>query len=213
MSKDRQHGVDDILRAAPVLPVMVIERLADAVPLARALVAGGLPVLEITLRTAAALDCIRAIIGEVPGALVGAGTVLDAAQLEACARLGCAFAVSPGSSPRLLDAAESCPMPLLPGAATASECQALLERGYGVQKFFPAEPAGGTAYLSALAAPLPQVRFCPTGGITAETAPAYLRLANVITIGGSWMAPKALIAAGDWSGIETLARVAAGLKG
>lgn len=208
----RQPGMEDILRAAPVVPVMVIDAVKDAVPLARALVAGGLPVLEITLRTAAAMDCIRAIIGEVPEAIVGAGTVLDAAQLEACARLGCAFAVSPGSSPKLLDAAEGCPMPLLPGGVTATECQTLLERGYAFQKFFPAEPAGGTAYLASLAAPLPQIKFCPTGGITPETAPNYLKLSNVITLGGSWMAPKKLVAAGDWAGIEKLAAEAARLK-
>ena len=201
----------DTLRKAPVVPVMVIETLEDAVPLARALVAGGLPVLEITFRTAVAKDAIRAIIAEVEGAIVGAGTVLDQAQLEYCARLNCAFAVSPGSSPRLLAAAKDSRVPLLPGGVTASECMGLLEQGYTVQKFFPAEPAGGAAYLASLGQPLPQISFCPTGGIGPANARDYLKLKNVITIGGSWMAPKQLIAAKDWAGITALARAAAAL--
>lgn len=213
MSQVTQPGLDEILRAAPVVPVLTIENIADAVPLARALVQGGLPVLEITLRTKAALECIRAIIAEVKGAIVGAGTVLDGKKLKETEHLGCAFAVSPGATRHLLDAAEDIMVPLLPGSASASECMTLLERGYRFQKFFPAEPAGGAAYLSSLASPLPQVSFCPTGGITVETAPAYLKLANVITLGGSWMAPKKLVAAKDWAGIEVLARAAAKLKG
>ncbi len=212
MANDVQKGVEAMLKAAPVIPVMVIENVADAVPLARALVKGGLPVLEITLRTKAALECIRAIIAEVEGAIVGAGTVLDGKKLKETEHLGCAFAVSPGSTRALLDAAEDIIVPLLPGSATASECMALMERGYRFQKFFPAEPAGGTAYLASLGSPLPQVRFCPTGGITLQSAPSYLKLANVITIGGSWMAPKALVAAKDWAAIEALAREAAKLK-
>ena len=212
MTTDVQPGLEAILKSAPVVPVMVIENLADAVPLARALVKGGLPVLEITLRTHAALDCIRAIIAEVEGAIVGAGTVLDGKKLKETEHLGCAFAVSPGATRALLDAAEDVIVPLLPGSASASECMALIERGYRFQKFFPAEPAGGSAYLASLASPLPQVRFCPTGGITLETAPKYLKLANVITIGGSWMAPKKLVEAKDWAAIETLAREAARLK-
>ena len=207
-----QTGIEAILKAAPVVPVMVIENLADAVPLARALVKGGLPVLEITLRTRAALECIRAIIAEAEGAIVGAGTVLDAKKLKETEHLGCAFAVSPGSSKALLDAAEDVLIPLLPGSATASECMALLERGYAYQKFFPAEAAGGTPYLSSLASPLPQVSFCPTGGITLESAPRYLKLGNVITLGGSWMAPKKLVEAKDWTAIEKLAREAAALS-
>ncbi len=212
MANDVQKGVEAMLKAAPVIPVMVIENVADAVPLARALVKGGLPVLEITLRTKAALECIRAIIAEVEGAIVGAGTVLDGKKLKETEHLGCAFAVSPGSTRALLDAAEDIIVPLLPGSATASECMALMERGYRFQKFFPAEPAGGTAYLASLGSPLPQVRFCPTGGITLQSAPNYLKLANVITVGGSWMAPKALVAAKDWAAIEALAREAAKLK-
>jgi 2-dehydro-3-deoxyphosphogluconate aldolase / (4S)-4-hydroxy-2-oxoglutarate aldolase len=205
-------SLETILKRAPVVPVLVIESAADAVPLARALVAGGLRVLEITLRTDKALECIRAIMADVREAIVGAGTVLTPAQLGRVEKLGCAFAVSPGSTSQLLDAAKASPVPLLPGAATASEAMALLERGYPIQKFFPAEPAGGVAYLSSLASPLPQVSFCPTGGITPEVAPTYLKLPNVVTIGGSWMAPRKLIAAKDWAAIESLARKAATLK-
>jgi 2-dehydro-3-deoxyphosphogluconate aldolase/(4S)-4-hydroxy-2-oxoglutarate aldolase len=210
--KKKQASVEAALRRAPVVPVMVIEDVKHAVPLARALVAGGLPVLEITLRTDAALESMRAIMAEVEGATVGAGTVLNKEQLHSCEKIGCAFAVSPGSSPRLLDAAEDCAMPLLPGGVTATEIMALLERGYHFQKFFPAEPAGGIAALSSLASPLPQVKFCPTGGITPEKARDYLKLPNVITLGGSWMAPKTKISSGDWQGIEVLAREAAALR-
>jgi 2-dehydro-3-deoxyphosphogluconate aldolase/(4S)-4-hydroxy-2-oxoglutarate aldolase len=168
-------------------------------------------VLEITLRTKAALECIRAIIAEVEGAIVGAGTVLDGKKLRETEHIGCAFAVSPGSTRALLDAAEDTIIPLLPGSATATECMSLMDRGYRFQKFFPAEPAGGLAYLASLASPLPQVRFCPTGGITLESAPRYLKLSTVITVGGSWMAPKKSIEVKDWKGIEALARQAAQL--
>jgi 2-dehydro-3-deoxyphosphogluconate aldolase/(4S)-4-hydroxy-2-oxoglutarate aldolase len=212
MNHDPQNGLEAILKAAPVIPVMVIENLADAVPLARALVRGGLAVLEITLRTRAALDCIRAIIQEVEGAIVGAGTVLDRKKLKETEHIGCAFAVSPGATKALTEAAEDMLIPLLPGSATASECMVLMDRGYRFQKFFPAEAAGGAPYLAALASPLPQVNFCPTGGITAELAPGYLKLPNVITLGGSWMAPRKLVEARDWAGIEKLAREAAGLR-
>jgi 2-dehydro-3-deoxyphosphogluconate aldolase/(4S)-4-hydroxy-2-oxoglutarate aldolase len=212
MTKEYQKGLAAALSLAPVVPVMVIENVADAVPLARALVKGGLPVLEITLRTANAMDCIRAIIAEVEGAIVGSGTVLTRQQLRDSERLGCKFAVSPGATGKLLGAGEDYDIALLPGGVTASECMALLEWGYTIQKFFPAEPAGGVAYLSSLASPLPQIRFCPTGGITPERAPAYLKLPNVITIGGSWMAPKTLIDAKDWAAIERLAAEAAGLR-
>jgi 2-dehydro-3-deoxyphosphogluconate aldolase/(4S)-4-hydroxy-2-oxoglutarate aldolase len=211
MTRDLQAGIETILKAAPVVPVMVIERVADAVPLARALVKGGLPVLEITLRTAAASESIRAITAEVKGAIIGVGTVITPAQMADMDKLGCAFAVSPGSSPLLLQAAKDIKMPLLPGGVTASEGMNLLEQGYRFQKFFPAEPAGGAVYLASLAQPLPQIRFCPTGGITLESAPKYLKLPNVITVGGSWMVPKKLIEAGDWAGIEALAREASKL--
>lgn len=205
-------NLEQILSSAPVVPVLVIENVFEAVPLARALIAGGLPVLEVTLRTPAAADCIRAIKAEVEGAIVGSGTVLDLELMRLSEKLGCAFAVSPGVTANLLKAARNSPVPLLPGAASASESMVLLEHGYVFQKFFPAEPAGGAPYLASLSSPLPGVRFCPTGGITAAIAPNYLKLANVITVGGSWMAPKALIQAKDWKGIEDLAREAASLK-
>ncbi len=213
MTRIYQKGLEAALKLAPVVPVMVIENVKDAVPLARALVKGGLPVLEITLRTEAALECIRAIKAEVEGAIIGSGTVLTAQQLRDSRKAGCTFAVSPGSTGKLLGAAEDEEdIALLPGGVTASECMALLEWGYTIQKFFPAEPAGGAPYLASLASPLPQIKFCPTGGITPALAPSFLKLSNVITIGGSWMIPKALIAAGDWAGIEKLAREAAALK-
>jgi len=205
-------SLESILKLAPVVPVLVIDDVADALPLARALVAGGLPVLEITLRTDKALDCIRAIMDEIEGAVVGAGTVLTPDQYARVEKLDCAFAVSPGATPALLDAAAQSALPLLPGAATASEAMLLFEHGYIFQKFFPAEPAGGVSYLSALASPLPRIRFCPTGGITPGTASAYLALPNVVTIGGSWMAPRKLLAAKDWTAIEILSREAAQLK-
>ncbi len=210
--RDRQAGLEAVLKRAPVVPVLVIDDVADAVQLAKALVEGGLPVLEITLRTKAAPECIRAIRAEVKNAIVGSGTVLDAQSLKLSEELGCAFAVSPGATSALLDAAEAGKCPLLPASRSPSETMLLLERGYHLQKFFPAEQSGGAPYLSALASPLPQVRFCPTGGITAEIAPHYLKLSNVITIGGSWMAPKSLIAARDWAGIARLAAAAARLK-
>lgn len=212
MSNDLQKGLEAALKLAPVVPVMVIENVKDAVPLARALVRGGLPVLEITLRTESALESIRAIVAEVEGAIIGSGTVLTAQQLRDSRKAGCTFAVSPGSTGKLLSAAEDEEIALLPGGVTASECMALLEWGYSIQKFFPAEPAGGAPYLASLASPLPQIKFCPTGGITPALAPSYLNLSNVITVGGSWMIPKALIAAGDWAGIEKLASDAAKLK-
>ncbi len=207
-----QKNLEAALRKAPVVPVMVIDNLKDAVPLARALVNGGLPVLEITLRTDAALDCIKAIVAEVEGAIVGSGTVLTPQQLRQSRKAGCVFAVSPGSTGKLLGAAEDEDIALLPGAATASEAMALLEWGYAIQKFFPAEAAGGAAYLASLASPLPQIKFCPTGGITPALAPSYLKLSNVITLGGSWMAPKAMVNEGKWDEIEKLAKAAADLK-
>lgn len=204
--------LEPLLRRTPVVPVLVVESAATAVPLARALVAGGLPLLEITLRTAAALEVIRAIAGEVEDAVVGAGTVLTSGQLTEAGRAGARFAVSPGATEALLDAAADDPVPLLPGAATASEVMRLLERGYRAMKFFPAEPAGGIPYLKALASPLPEARFCPTGGIDAERAKAYLGLANVLCVGGSWVAPADAVRTGDWDRIVRLARDAAALR-
>jgi 2-dehydro-3-deoxyphosphogluconate aldolase/(4S)-4-hydroxy-2-oxoglutarate aldolase len=195
---------------APVIPVLVIEDAGLAPPLAEALVAGGLPVLEVTLRTPAALEAIRAM-AEVPGAEVGAGTVLTAGDLAAARQAGAGFAVSPGATPALLDAAEAEGLPLLPGAATASEAMALLARGHDLAKFFPAAPLGGAAALAALAGPLPQMAWCPTGGINAASAPDYLALPNVLCVGGSWVAPRAMLEARDWAGIEELARAAAAL--
>jgi len=212
MSKNPQKGLEADLLKAPIVPVIVIEDVKQAVPLALALVKGGLPVLEITLRTKAALDCIKAIVAEVEGAIVGSGTVLDAKQLKASEKAGCVFAVSPGSTPMLLKAAKDHKISLLPGSASASEAMHLLEHGYALQKFFPAEAAGGAPYLSSLASPLPQIRFCPTGGITPALAPSYLKLSNVITLGGSWMVPKALVNEGKWDEIEKLAREAAALR-
>jgi 2-dehydro-3-deoxyphosphogluconate aldolase/(4S)-4-hydroxy-2-oxoglutarate aldolase len=207
-----QAGLQALLARTPVVPVLAIDAVRTALPLAQALVAGGLPVLEITLRTAAALEIIRAISGEVEDAVVGAGTVLTPAQYRDAVAAGARFVVSPGVTPALLDVAEASSVPFLPGALTSSEVMRLLERGYGCLKFFPAEPAGGVAYLQALAAPLPDARFCPTGGIDAKLAPAYLALPNVVCIGGSWVAPRAAVAAGDWPAITQLARAAAALR-
>jgi 2-dehydro-3-deoxyphosphogluconate aldolase/(4S)-4-hydroxy-2-oxoglutarate aldolase len=207
-----QPGLEAILLAAPVIPVVIIDDLAQAVPLARALVAGGLPVIEITLRTPAGLEAIRAIAAEVPDAIVGAGTVLDAAQLTAVTLAGARFAVSPGATPTLFEAATAGNIPLLPGIATASEAMLLIERGYRFAKLFPAEPAGGAAWLAAIASPLPQLRFCPTGGITLESAPRYLKLPNVICVGGSWMVNRNTIAASNWPAITQAAKAAAALS-
>jgi 2-dehydro-3-deoxyphosphogluconate aldolase/(4S)-4-hydroxy-2-oxoglutarate aldolase len=205
--------LEPILLSAPVVPVLIIKDIATAVPLARALVAGGLKVLEITLRTDAALAATKAIIDQVDGAITGLGTVLDAGQMRQAEEIGAAFMVSPGGSPALLDAAEDCSVPLLPGAATASEAMTLLERGYGFQKFFPAEQAGGAAYLKALFSPLASIRFCPTGGISPKNAGDYLALGNVVCVGGSWVAPADAVGAGDWARIEDLARAASELGG
>ena len=210
---ERQAGLHDLLTRAPVVPVLVIETVEVALPLARALLAGGLPVLEITLRTPAALEVIRALAGELEGAIVGAGTVLTPAQYRDAERAGARFVVSPGATPSLLEAAAASPVPFLPGAATASEVMRLLEDGCRCLKFFPAEPAGGIGYLKALAAPLPEARFCPTGGIDAGRALRYLSLSNVLCVGGSWVAPGDAVAAGDWPKITGLARAAAALKG
>lgn len=203
--------LEDILKTAPVIPVVIIDDVKDAIPLARALVAGGLPVIEITLRTPAGLDAIRAIAAEVPGAIPGVGTVLTAADFENSIAAGARFAVSPGATDRLLDAVEGAPIKLLPGIGTASEGMKLIERGYEFAKLFPAEAAGGTALLAAIASPLPQLRFCPTGGITLETAPKYLKLPNVVCVGGSWMVARPAIQAGDWETIEQHAKAAASL--
>ncbi|MFF1923744.1 bifunctional 4-hydroxy-2-oxoglutarate aldolase/2-dehydro-3-deoxy-phosphogluconate aldolase [Streptomyces sp. NPDC058221] len=202
-----------VLDLAPVVPVVVLEDAADAVPLARALVAGGLPAIEVTLRTAAALDAIKAIAAEVPDAVVGAGTVISARNVTDTVAAGARFLVSPGWTDTLLDAMKASGVPFLPGVSTTSEVVALLERGVTEMKFFPAEAAGGTAYLKALSAPLPQARFCPTGGVSLTSAPSYLALPNVGCVGGSWMVPGDAVAAGDWARVERLAAEAAALRG
>jgi 2-dehydro-3-deoxyphosphogluconate aldolase/(4S)-4-hydroxy-2-oxoglutarate aldolase len=199
-----------LCQMAPVIPVLVIHDIAHARPLAEALVAGGLPVLEVTLRTAVALDAIAAM-SEVAGAVVGAGTVLTAANMRDAKQAGAQFAVSPGATSALIDAARAEEVPLLPGAQTCSEVMALLEQGYTVQKFFPAEAIGGVDALKSISGPLPQVTFCPTGGITVARAPDYLRLTNVACVGGSWVAPAGAMAAGDWAAITALAKAAAAL--
>ncbi|GHE77817.1 ketohydroxyglutarate aldolase [Streptomyces spiralis] len=201
-----------VLDLAPVVPVVVLQDASDAVPLARALVAGGLPAIEVTLRTPAAPEAIRAIAGEVPGAVVGAGTVITPGQVAESVAAGARFLVSPGWTEALLEAMAGSGVPYLPGVSTASEVVALLERGVREMKFFPAQAAGGTGYLKSLAGPLPQARFCPTGGIGPDIAPAYLALPNVGCVGGSWMVPADAVAARDWSRIEGLAREAAALS-
>lgn len=209
--ESRQEQIAATLSLAPVVPVVIVDDARHAVPLARALVAGGIRAIEVTLRTRAALDAVRAIAGEVEGAIVGVGTVLDDAQFKDAVAAGARFAVSPGNAPRLLDAADDSDLPLLPGAATASEAMTLLERGYRLQKFFPAAHAGGTRLLGAWASPLAAIRFCPTGGITPHNAADYLALPNVVCVGGSWLTPKDALEGGDWARIERLAREAAAL--
>jgi 2-dehydro-3-deoxyphosphogluconate aldolase/(4S)-4-hydroxy-2-oxoglutarate aldolase len=210
---EKQDQVGQLLRVAPVIPVVVIDEPKAAVELARALVGGGIPVIEITLRTARAMDCLRAVAAEVEGAIAGAGTVLDPSQIAEAEKAGAKFMVSPGASPRLIDAAADSAIPLLPGAVTPGEMLALAERGYRHLKFFPAEQAGGPGYLKALASPLAELRFCPTGGITPENAPRYLALPNVLCVGSSWLAPADKIAAGDWEAITALAADAVRLRG
>lgn len=194
-----------LLSAAPVIPVVVLDNPPHAVPLAQALLAGGVPVIEITLRTPVALDAIRAIAGNVPGMIVGAGTVTTPCLVRQAVAAGAQFLVSPGTTDRLLDAMDDAAVPCLPGVASASEVMRLLERGQREMKFFPAEASGGRAFLNAIAAPLPDARFCPTGGITPATAPLYRELPNVGCVGGTWLTPAAAVAARDWKRIEQLA--------
>ncbi len=196
-----------VCELAPVIPVLVIHDVAVARPLAEALVAGGLPALEVTLRTACALDVIREM-AQVEGGVVGAGTLLTPADVDAAVKAGAKFGVSPGATDTILQTCEDADLPLLPGAATSSEVMRLMERGYTTQKFFPAEANGGAPALKAIGAPLPQVKFCPTGGITAASAPTYLGLSNTLCVGGSWVAPQNLIDAKDWAAITELAKEA-----
>jgi len=201
-----------LLDGQPVIPVLTIDRVADAVPLARALARGGLRVIEITLRTADALECIRRAAGEVEEAIVGAGTILDARQFDAAAAAGSKFIVSPGVTRELLAAAGGSEVPLLPGAITPGEIMTARDAGLDFLKFFPAEQAGGAAFLKSLASPFGGIKFCPTGGVTAKNANDYLGLPNVICVGGSWIAPDDLVKAGKWDAIEALAREAATLR-
>ncbi|QDG76742.1 bifunctional 4-hydroxy-2-oxoglutarate aldolase/2-dehydro-3-deoxy-phosphogluconate aldolase [Labrenzia sp. PHM005] len=210
MGQDIQK-IEAVMTAAPVIPVLVIEDPEKAVPMAEALVRGGLPAIEITLRTPRALEAIEAVNAHVEGAIAGAGTVLTPQQYDAAVSAGARFVVSPGATRTLLDAADEHSTPLLPGAATASEVMKLLERGYERLKFFPAEQAGGAAYLKSLSSPLAVAKFCPTGGVSIDKAEDYLKLPNVLCVGGSWIADPKAIAAEDWTGIEERARAAAGL--
>ena len=209
---DKTAKLLSTLKLQPVVPVLIVDDAKSAVPLARALVAGGLKAIEITLRTPAALEAIRAVADEVEGAVAGAGTILDARQYEEAVKAGSRFIVSPGTTRDLLKAAAGSDIPLLPGAATASEVMSLRAEGYTVLKFFPAEQAGGAAYLKSLSSPLAGVSFCPTGGISLKNAMDYLSLPNVVCVGGSWVAPKDLVAAGDWAGITKLAAEAFRLR-
>ena len=200
-----------LLDRVPVVPVVVVDDLAQAVPVARALVAGGLPVIELTLRTPVALDAIRAIADEVPEILVGAGTVLTPGQAKEAKDAGAQFLVSPGATASLLAGMTDTGLPFLPGTATVSEVLAVLETGLTQMKFFPAEASGGTGFLSSIASPVPAARFCPTGGITTASAASYLALPNVGCVGGSWLTPKDALATGDWARVEQLATEAAAL--
>lgn len=207
---EQSRAALEICRLAPVVPVLVIDELPHARPLAEALVAGGLPALEVTLRTPVALDAIRAM-AEVPGGRVGAGTLLTPADVKAAKKAGATFGVSPGATDRLIAACEDEGLPLLAGAVTATEVMALLERGFTMLKFFPAETSGGAAAIKALGAPIPQVSFCPTGGVSLKNATDYLSLKNVVCVGGSWVAPKEAMAKGDSHAITRLAAEAAAL--
>jgi 2-dehydro-3-deoxyphosphogluconate aldolase / (4S)-4-hydroxy-2-oxoglutarate aldolase len=201
-----------LVSKTPVIPVLTIERVADAVPLARALVAGGLAVIEVTLRTKAALEAIRAIAAQVPDCIVGVGTVTRISDIEAATAAGAEYLVSPGTPPELAAALADASVPVLPGCATVSEAMALSGRGFKVLKFFPAEASGGVAWLKSVAAPLPDLKFCPTGGIDSKNIAAYLACPNVLAVGGSWVAPKDALRAGDFSRITQLAREASALR-
>lgn len=209
---ESSHQAEEICRLAPVIPVLTVDEPDIATDLAQALVAGGLPALEVTLRTPAALDVIREM-ARVEGGVVGAGTLLTPDDVVAAKEAGALFGVTPGTTDRLLNAALDAELPLLPGSATASEALRLLERGFYVQKFFPAEASGGVPALKAIGAPIPQVLFCPTGGVTLTNAADYLVLSNTICVGGSWVAPNDAVVNSDWRRIEMLAKDAASLGG
>lgn len=208
--QDASKRAREVCSLAPIVPVLVVKDASTARPLAEALIAGGLPALEVTLRTPAALEAI-AEMAKVPGGVVGAGTLVTPADVSAAKAAGATFGVSPGATDELIAACEAEDLPLLAGAATASEAMRLLARGYDMLKFFPAEASGGAPALKAIGAPLPQISFCPTGGVSPQNAESYLSLPNVLCAGGSWVAPADLVAAGDWSAIENLARDASQL--
>jgi 2-dehydro-3-deoxyphosphogluconate aldolase/(4S)-4-hydroxy-2-oxoglutarate aldolase len=212
MSDAAPLTTDGLMRLGPVIPVITIERLEDAAPLARALVAGGLMVLEVTLRTPGALEAIPLMAAAAPEAIVGAGTVLNAGDYDRAAKAGARFIVSPGLTDPLVAAVRAAPLPFLPGVATAADLMRGLDAGLNRFKFFPAETSGGAPALKALFGPFGDCRFCPTGGIGAQSAPTYLALPNVLCVGGAWVAPADAINAGDWGRITTLARAAAGLR-
>ena len=209
--KEASVRTREICALAPIVPVIVVDEITHAAPLAKALIAGGLPALEVTLRTPAALEAIRAM-SEISGGIVGAGTLVTPADVRAAKEAGAQFGVSPGATDALIAACEAEDLPLLPGAATATEAMSLLERGYDMLKFFPAEASGGAPALKAIGAPLPQITFCPTGGVSPSNAVQYLSLPNVICAGGSWVAPKDKMTFGDWAAIEALARDASALR-
>ena len=209
--KSKNERLEAILSLAPVIPVVQFDDVDDAVNASRALVAGGLPVVEITLRTPVALQCIKAVAKQVEGVIVGAGTVVTKQLMLDCVEMGAQFLVSPGATHELLETTRKIDVPLLPGIATPSEAMGMAAEGLEYLKFFPAERAGGAAYLKDLGAVFPNLKFCPTGGLTAKKAPEYLGLNNVVCVGGSWVAPKAKIVASDWDGITELAKEAASL--
>lgn len=208
----RPVDMRQILRISPVIPVIAVEDLAYAVPLARALVAGGIYVLEVTLRTAHGLSAIRAITKQVPGVIVGVGTLTQDEQFAAACDAGAVFGVSPGLTPALIEAAKQSGLPLLPGVMTPSEVMVAREAGFDTLKLFPAVQAGGVGMLNAIAGPMPDMMFCPTGGITQETAPQFLACKNVACVGGSWLTPKDAVLAGDWERIKALAKAASSLS-
>ena len=201
-----------VLRVSPVIPVVTIDDPQDAVPLAQALVHGGVKIIELTLRTDSALTSLKLIAEEVPDILVGAGTILTPGQADAAMQAGAKFLVSPGVTPALLTSLLALDVPVLPGVATVGEVMAVLEAGLDAMKFFPAGPAGGPSYLAAIGAPIPQVQFCPTGGISLATAPDYLKLPNVSCVGGSWLTPATAVDAKDWGRITALAAEVAALR-
>ncbi|MDR9394112.1 MAG: bifunctional 4-hydroxy-2-oxoglutarate aldolase/2-dehydro-3-deoxy-phosphogluconate aldolase [Roseovarius sp.] len=210
LPRDASLMMRDFCALAPIMPVLVVDDASSARPLAEVLIGAGLPALEVTLRTPAALDATKEM-ATVPGGQVGVGTLITPDDVRAAKRAGAAFGVSPGATEEVLAACEEEGLPLLPGAATASEAMSLLARGYDMLKFFPAEPSGGTRALKAFGGPLPQISFCPTGGISTGNAGEYLGLDNVLCVGGSWIAPRDLVARGGWDEIEKRAKAAAGL--